>query len=116
MELIRKVLGQQEIAVVKPREESIIVKRETFPIKLDNKKVITISGKEHKVDPRQLIRMIKNITQTIGEYKSQDNPYSAYVTSALRKARNDIASDLENSFSIHFSIDENTGKSQFTLG
>jgi hypothetical protein len=93
----------------------ILVKKNNFPISLDRKKELKVCGKKFAVDPRQLIRMIKNITQTIGEYKNQENPSALYVVAALRSARANVAADLENTFNIHWQIDENTGKSIFTL-
>ena len=79
-------------------------------------KALKIDGKVYNVDPRQLIRMIKQVTQTIGEYKSKDNPYSGYVIGALRKARSDMVSDLEHHFNILWEIDEATGRSVFYMG
>jgi hypothetical protein len=79
-------------------------------------KSLKISGEVYEVDPRTLIRMIKQVTQTIGEYKDKNNPYAAYVVSALRKARSDMVSDLEHHFRINWEIDEATGKSIFYMG
>jgi hypothetical protein len=76
-------------------------------------KSLKIDGKVFQVDPKELIRMIKQVTQTIGEYKNRDNPYASYVIGALRKARNDMVSDLEHHFKIHWEIDEETGRSIF---
>ncbi len=59
--------------------------------------------------------MIKQVTQTIGEYKDRDNPYSGYVIGALRKARSDMVTDLESHFNIHWEIDEHSGKSIFYM-
>lgn len=78
-------------------------------------KVLKISGKNHTVDPYQLMRMIKQTTQTIGEYKERDNPYASYIIAALRKARGDIASDLESHFRIHWEIDQMSGNSVFYM-
>ena len=78
-------------------------------------KPLKINGKVYDVDPKQLIRMIKQITQTIGEYKERDNVYSGYVVSALRKCRSDMISDLEQHFHIHWEIDEASGRSIFYM-
>lgn len=80
------------------------------------KKEITIGKDKYKVDAYDLMRMIRQVTQTIGEYKEAEHTYSAYVIHGLRKVRNDMASDLETHFSIHFQIDPQTGKSIFFLG
>jgi len=79
-------------------------------------KSVKIDGKVYKIDPQHLIRMIKQVTQTIGEYKNKDNPYSAYVVGALRKARSDMVSDLEHHFKIQWEIDEGSGRSVFYMG
>lgn len=76
-------------------------------------KSLKIDGKLYKVNVKQLIRMIRYVTQTIGEYKNQDNPYASYVISALRKARANMVADLENHFNITWEIDEATGRSIF---
>lgn len=81
-------------------------------IRDDRRKAITISGKTHQLDPKQLCRIIMHTTQQIGEYKAMNNPYSAYVVNALRKARNDMVSDLETNFGIGHQIAEN-GRSVF---
>jgi len=78
-------------------------------------KSLKIGGKVYEVDPRQLIRMIKQVTQTIGEYKDRENPYAGYVIGALRKARNDMVSDLETHFNIQWEIDEHSGRSIFYM-
>lgn len=78
-------------------------------------KSVMISGKKHEIDPYQLMRMIKRVTQTIGEYNKVDGPYAAYIVTALRKARGDMVSDLEHHFRIHWQIDQNTGQSVFYM-
>src|SRR5690348_13248525 len=70
------------------------------------KKNIVINKENHVVDAYVLIRMIRNITQQIGEYKNVDHTYAAYVIPSLRKARNDIASDLVKHFGIHWSLED----------
>ena len=78
-------------------------------------KSLKISGKDYDIDPHQLMRMIRQVTQTIGEYKNRDNPYASYVIGALRKARSDMVSDLEHHFHIHWEIDESNGRCTFYL-
>lgn len=98
------VKSKQKSPVVKPTATGIVVE---FPTKS-----IIINGEIHKVDPRQLMRLIKNVTQTIGEYKRQDNVFAAVVMGALRKARNDLVSQLESKFKISWQVDED-GQSKF---
>ena len=97
--------GKGAVANYKPKGEMVQVRA----------KPLKIAGKTYNVDPRQLIRMIKQVTQTIGEYKDKDNPYGSYVVGALRKARSDMVSDLEHHFSIHWEIDEASGRSIFYM-
>lgn len=99
------VIYQGNPLVGRPRGEMVQVRP----------KALKIAGKVYNVDPRQLIRMIKQVTQTIGEYKDKENPYSGYVIGALRKARSDMVSDLESHFNIHWEIDEHTGRSVFYM-
>ena len=75
-------------------------------------KPIKVSDAEYLIDHESLCRAVKQITQTIGEYKRMDNAYSHYVIPAMRKARSDMVSDLESHFGIHWEIDEN-GRSRF---
>lgn len=78
-------------------------------------KQIAIAGTKAKVDPYQLIRMIKRVTQNIGEYKICEDVYYAVIIGALRKARGDLVGILENEFGIHWQIDEETGRSTFYM-
>lgn len=75
--------------------------------------LVKIDGTDFEVDAAQLIRMVRQVTQTIGEYKRVENAYGSYVIPALRKARSDIVSDLENTFGVHWEIDKSTGQSIF---
>lgn len=77
------------------------------------RKTVVVAGEQHKMDHEALIRMIRQLTQTIGEYRGQETPYAAYIVNALRKVRADMASDLEHYFSVHWRIDDATGKSVF---
>jgi hypothetical protein len=67
-------------------------------------KGIVVGGEEFATDAPTLMRMIRQVTQTIGEYKHMDNIYSRYVIPALRKARSDIVSDLERHFGIKWEL------------
>ena len=64
------------------------------------------------LDPELLMRMIRRVTQNIGEYNDVDNVYAKYIVPALRKARGDMVSDLETHFRIHWRLDEQ-GRSDF---
>ncbi len=79
------------------------------------RKLVTVAGKQHELDHEALIRMVRQVTQTIGEYAGQETTYAAYIANALRKARADMVSDLEHYFGVHWRIDEATGKSVFYL-
>lgn len=116
MELIQRVKNclTKSPSDATSNDEEIIVRKDACLVNLDKTKEITISSKKYEVSPKQLIRMIKNITQTIGEYKKTDNPMSAYAIHALRKARNDVSADLENTFRIHTTISE-SGRTEFSL-
>lgn len=78
-------------------------------------KELMVAGKKRKVDPYQLIRLIKRVTQNIGEYKDNEDVYSAVIIGALRKARGDLVGILEEEFHIHWQIDETTGHSVFHM-
>lgn len=75
--------------------------------------IVNVNGKKFEADPRELIRIVKSITMTIGEYKSQGNLQAEYVIPALRKARSQVVSDLETHFRITWRINDQTGKSEF---
>lgn len=77
-------------------------------------KEVMVAGKKINLDPYQLIRMIKQVTQTIGEYKGQDNPYALYVVKGMRKIRADMVSDLEHNFRIHWQVGDD-GTSVFFM-
>lgn len=106
---------QEEIVVYKGNKNDITVRQDRRTMVKVRSKSVKIDGKVYEIDPKELIRMIKQVTQTIGEYKNRDNPYASYVIGALRKARNDMVSDLEHHFKINWEIDEETGKSVFYL-
>lgn len=132
MNLIPFGFGDKKTAIAKTEKTEIatteedgdvVVIRKSNGISISSKrnaivqvraKAIKIGDKVYNIDPQQLIRMIKQVTQTIGEYKNRDNPYAGYVIGALRKARSDMVSDLEHHFNIHWEIDEE-GKCVFFM-
>ena len=67
-------------------------------------KTVRIGGEEHALDAQNMMRMIRRITQSIGEYKAMNNAYAGYVVPSLRKCRGDMVADLEEHFGIHFEI------------
>ena len=79
------------------------------------KKSVSIAGQTFNTDHEALIGMIRQVTQTIGEYTEQSTLYASYMVRSLRKARADMVSDLETHFGIHWRIDEETGKSVFYI-
>ena len=92
----------------------LVKRRKTTALSVNQKyKTISIGGEEFNIDSDTLIRMIKQITQGIGEYKRMNNCYSRYIVSSLRKSRSDMISDLEHHFHIKWEIDSETGKSVF---
>jgi hypothetical protein len=109
-----KTEESNEIVIYQGQGTGLANSRRTSAIQV-RAKPIKIAGKVYNIDPHQLIRMIKNVTQSIGEYKSKDNPYADYVVGALRKARSDMVNDLEHHFRIHWEVDESTGRSQFYM-
>ncbi len=78
-------------------------------------KELMVAGKKRKVDPYQLIRIIKRVTQNIGEYKGYEDVYSSVIVGALRKARGDLVNILEDEFHIHWQINADTGESVFYM-
>ena len=76
-------------------------------------RTISLGGQDFDIDAPTLIRMVKQITQAIGEYKRMKNCYSQYIIPSLRKSRSDMLSDLEHHFHIKWEIDANTGESVF---
>lgn len=79
-------------------------------------KTIKIDGNIVQVDIRELVRIIKYITQTIGEHKREGTVYAAYAIPALRKARCQAVSDLEKYFGITWKLNEKTNQSEFFKG
>jgi hypothetical protein len=106
----RKV--SRDIAVRKP-SNSIVVREAKRELVEYRPRTIMIGKEEVKINFKQLIRGIKQVTQTIGEYKNSETPYAKFVIHGLRKVRSDMVSELEHHFGIHWEIDEQSGQSVF---
>lgn len=78
------------------------------------KKSIAINKEIHLLDAYDLIRMIRNLTQQIGELKNTDNAYAAFVGPGFRQARQQMATSLSKHFGIHWSLED--GNSIFWIG
>lgn len=114
--------GKKELVPIDVEGNDIVVHQGAIaPVKQNGAVVrvrsrqLKIAGQVYTVDPQQLMRMIRQVTQTIGEYKDQDNPYAEYVVRGMRKTRSDMVSDLEHHFKIHWQIDEADGRSVFYM-
>lgn len=107
---------KHEIVERKPSNDIVIHKGKNGGaiVQVRNKEIM-LAGERRKVDPYQLIRMIKRVTQEIGSYKSDDDVYATIVVRALRKARGDLVNILENEFGIHWQINDDTGASMFYM-
>jgi hypothetical protein len=99
---LAKVEEKKGLASVKKKND-IVIRKGNNIVQIKAKEII-IAGERHKVDPYQLIRMIRRVTQNIGEYKLTEDVYSAVITGALRKARGDLVGILEKDFNIHWQI------------
>lgn len=112
-----KVINPTNTDLVNKTNKDISVRKSSWKtnqnlVKKTKTKEIIISGKKCVVDAEQLIRMVKQVCQSIGEHKNFDNAYANYIVPALRKSRSDIVSDLEHHFGIHWKLD-NEGNSVF---
>lgn len=103
---------KQEIAARKPSSEVVVrpAKRDLVEYR---PRTIMIGKEPVRIDAKTLIRGIKQITQTIGEYKNSETAYAKFVIPGLRKVRSDMVSELEHHFGIHWEIDERSGQSVF---
>lgn len=113
---LAKVEEKKGLASVKKKNDIVVHKGNNIGnnIVQVRSKEIVIAGEKHKVDPYQLIRMIKRVTQNIGEYKLTEDVYSAVIVGALRKARGDLVGILEKDFNIHWQIGDD-GTSVFYM-
>ncbi len=99
---LAKVEEKKGLAPIRKKND-IVIRKGNNIVQIKAKEIV-IAGEKHKVDPYQLIRMIKRVTQNIGEYKLTEDVYSAVITGALRKARGDLVGILEKDFNIHWQI------------
>jgi hypothetical protein len=121
----------EHLPTVQKEEHLPTVKKETLPVKTDDfstdvvihqknkSSLVQFRTRKVKIDDelfdmsaQEMIRMIKEITQTIGEYKGKENPCARYAIHALRKSRSEVVSDLEHYFKITWQLD-NSGNSTF---
>ena len=103
---------QTKAVTVRPEHANLPVTRgelEQVLSKLLPFKQIEIGG--DYIDAEVIIRLVKRVTQQIGEYRDADSAYSHYVIPALRKARSDMLSDLEKHFHIKWRLVN--GQSEF---
>lgn len=114
MKLLPAIFGKKDNAISVPdKTELAPPKKSTALTKPRSSGLIKVMPKEikigrelHQIDPQQLMRMVRRVTQDIGSYKSFDGPYAAIVLAALRKARGDMVSLLETHFRITWHINE----------
>ncbi len=112
MDYLAKVTTRPNSIAKPPEMMPIEVSAEGITIKIPTAK-INVDGRLVDVDPRELIRIVKYITQSIGEYKRQGNLYAGYAVPALRKARSPVVADLERHFGITWRINTQSGVSEF---
>ena len=119
--ITRSLVGERGLAVHEQLANDLVIyngnplaKRGGGAVVQVRAKEIMVAGKKVTLDPYQLIRMIKQVTQTIGEYKGQNNPYALYVVKGMRKIRCDMVSDLEHNFRINWQVGDD-GTSVFYM-
>lgn len=108
------IIEKNEKISIKNNNVDVIQSKSLDIIKINNKDVV-INGKKESVDPYQLMGLIKNVTQTIGEYKIHNNVFSYAIIVGLRKSRRELVTKLEEIFGIHWKIDKLTGESIFFI-
>lgn len=67
-------------------------------------RTIFVGGQKCRVNPVEVIRQIKMLTQQIGQYKSDDNPMSLIIVRGLRSSRAEFVQILEQEFKIFWKI------------
>jgi hypothetical protein len=107
---VKRENGIVKVSVPARRENNTIQVRPSADIQ-EALRTVTIAGETRSVDPQQLVRLIRRVTQTIGEYTGRDDIYSAIIAKALREARGELVTVLEDSFGVHWRIEN--GKSVF---
>jgi hypothetical protein len=75
---------------------------------------IMVGQTPRTVDPYELMALVKNLTQSIGEYKAMNNAYGDFLVGGLRKTRRDVVAQLESTFRIHWGLDAD-GNSVFSM-
>jgi len=104
MNEVAKIIAQGEV-VIHDRQGAIIEIQET-------PRPVVVNGEEFHLNALELARMVRNVTQQIGQHKHTGNAYSSYMLHSLRTMRNQMVSDLEHHFRIGHVID-GSGKSVF---
>jgi len=104
MNEIAEVIANKEVQIVDRKGNAIVVKKVS--------KIVSVSGKKFDMNPLELVRMIRNVTQQIGDHKRNGNAYSAYLLPQLRTTRNQMVADLERYFGVSHVISDE-GKSIF---
>jgi hypothetical protein len=98
---------------IKPNSGAVVRRSSGITVRVSPKEIMV--GRNYRmVDPQELISMIRNITQSIGEYKAMNNAYGDFVIGGMRKIRRDIVAQLESNFRIHWRLDDD-GNSIFYL-
>lgn len=76
---------------------------------------IVIDRQRRMTDPNELMTMIKQITQMIGDYKKENTLFSDFMISGLRKIRSSMVATLQEHFHIGWTIDRDSGESIFSM-
>lgn len=76
---------------------------------------IMLDDKRYSTDPNELISMIKQITQMVGDYRKENTIFGAFMIHGLRKVRASMVATLQQHFKISWSIDKATGESVFSM-
>lgn len=120
MNLLNNIFESKELNIL-PENKSISIRNNgdiSIPFGNTNlifkSKIVNIGGRKYNIDPRELMNLIRQLTRQVGEYKNQDNPYSASLLPAIRKARDNAVSQLATSFRIQWVLDRE-GNSVFTM-
>jgi len=101
--VLANLMPQLPVNAVEDRGHMVSVRSEPREVAID--------GEKFQIDAPTLMRIVRHLTQSIGEYKRRDHIYARYVIPALRKARGDVVSDLEKHFGIKWELKD--GRSVF---
>ena len=99
--------------VIGSNRNTVVIGNNNRNIQIPTKN-IQIHGATHKVDPEQLMNMIRYVTMVIGDLKKTDNVYSQMMLNGLRSSRREMISTLEEHFRLHWRVNDN-GESIFYL-